>query len=192
MAALGERIGDLPQRHRAPVGRGTTQLLCKRDQLGAALKLDPPEAIRIRQGSNAVADAPMADSIVLPFAWGNAGGSPMHKIALAAAAIAVAAITARSGVHAQYKGIMGAGTRSCGDWLQYRSNNLAAAYQLSAWIDGYISGFSRSGDRQRAPGTPLERRAELNQPREVDDRTIPSHDFRCGDCHCHLSASEAS
>jgi hypothetical protein len=29
---------------------------------------------------------------------------------------------------------MGAGTRSCGEWLQYRSNNQAMAYQLVAWI----------------------------------------------------------
>ena len=51
-----------------------------------------------------------------------------------AAAIAVATITVPSGAHAQ-KAIMGAGTRSCGDWLQYRSNNPAMAYQLSAWIE---------------------------------------------------------
>ncbi len=58
-----------------------------------------------------------------------------------AAAVAVAALTVSSGAHSQ-KAIMGAGIRTCGDWLQYRSNNPAMAYQLFAWIDGYISGFN--------------------------------------------------
>jgi hypothetical protein len=79
--------------------------------------------------------------VCYPVVWGTAGGARCTKIVIAAA-IALAAITAPSGAHAQYKGIMGAGTRSCGDWLQYRSNNPAAAYQPSAWIDGYISGFN--------------------------------------------------
>jgi hypothetical protein len=45
------------------------------------------------QGSNARADAAIADSGVLPRCLGDCGGSPMHKIVLAAA-IALAAITA--------------------------------------------------------------------------------------------------
>jgi hypothetical protein len=47
----------------------------------------------IMQGSNAHADAAIADSGVLPRCLGDCGGSLMHKIVLAAA-IALAAITA--------------------------------------------------------------------------------------------------
>ena len=47
--------------------------------------------------------------------------------------------------------LMGAGTSSCGEWLRLRNaeNNpgtnyrdLATAYQLVAWIDGYLSGVN--------------------------------------------------
>jgi hypothetical protein len=59
---------------------------------------------------------------------------------------ALIALTGRQQVASQT--IMGAGTVSCGEWLRVRSaenspgniTERATRYQLTAWIDGYLSG----------------------------------------------------
>ena len=46
--------------------------------------------------------------------------------------------------------VMGAGMISCGEWLQFRSaqtsdgnvQQVSAALQAEAWIDGFLSGFN--------------------------------------------------
>lgn len=41
--------------------------------------------------------------------------------------------------------IFGAGTITCGDWLEYRNQNRKDhEYQAQAWIDGFISGSNVS------------------------------------------------
>lgn len=61
--------------------------------------------------------------------------------------------------HSDAQIIMGAGTISCGEWLQFRSaqtNNgnvqqVGAALQAEAWIDGFLSGFNTG----KPPGSDL-------------------------------------
>jgi hypothetical protein len=41
--------------------------------------------------------------------------------------------------------VFGAGTITCGDWLEYRDQNLKDhEYQAQAWIDGFVSGSNVS------------------------------------------------
>ena len=69
----------------------------------------------------------------------------MIRIALLGLAIFIGGT---SGISAQQRTTMGAGTLSCGQWLQNRSlaehpgnsQELVATYQMDAWLDGYLSG----------------------------------------------------
>jgi hypothetical protein len=59
------------------------------------------------------------------------------------------AISGASGVSAEPRMVMGAGTISCGEWQQsrtYQQNGNVQfqvnAYQAQAWIDGFLSGYN--------------------------------------------------
>jgi hypothetical protein len=46
--------------------------------------------------------------------------------------------------------VFGAGTLTCGEWQQFRTQaanekNLGNAYQLHAWVDGFLSGYNIGG-----------------------------------------------
>ena len=71
----------------------------------------------------------------------------MIRIALLGLAITLAGV---SDVSAQTS--YGAGTVTCGEWLQVRSSEqnknaqlLASSNQVQAWIDGFLSGYSVAG-----------------------------------------------
>jgi hypothetical protein len=65
----------------------------------------------------------------------------MIRAALVGVTIAVAAANETAA-----QTVLGAGTASCGEWLQFRENVMekATLYQLEAWIDGFLSGTSRA------------------------------------------------
>ena len=77
------------------------------------------------------------------------GGLEMMKGEMRIVLLAAVVLLA-TGHHSRAQILMGVGASSCGEWLQFRSaqiNNgniqqISAALQAEAWIDGFLSGFN--------------------------------------------------